>query len=248
MAESKPSMTEWLIASDAEGLKKATEAKFLQAAGSGAVSKQVLSQWLSQDRLYAQGYVNFIGNLLAKVRLPMNSGLAGMQWRVTNMLIGSLTNIKREIEFFHDVAKRYELNLEASSPGQDSYGPTTTTRAYQNFFGNASSQSALLLEGLLALWATEKCYNDAWTYASKADHGRSKNEATSDADGGALRKEFIPNWTSGEFGEFVKQIGGLVDELAAAEIRAGDEKDVRQRCGEVWKHVLWLEANFWPDL
>jgi hypothetical protein len=29
-----------------------------------------------------------------------------------------------------------------------------------------------------------------------------------DADGGVLRKEFIPNWASDKFAEFVEKIGG----------------------------------------
>ncbi|KUI64176.1 hypothetical protein VM1G_10973 [Cytospora mali] len=32
-----------------------------------------------------------------------------------------------------------------------------------------------------------------------------------DADGGALREEFIPNWGNSEFTAFVDQLGGIID-------------------------------------
>jgi hypothetical protein len=63
-------LTDYLMARDPEGFKKATQAPFLERAGKGTLDKRVLQQWLSQDRLYAQAYVRFASLLLANVRLP----------------------------------------------------------------------------------------------------------------------------------------------------------------------------------
>ncbi|KAA6416333.1 MAG: hypothetical protein FRX48_01053 [Lasallia pustulata] len=243
-------LTESLMDHDQEKYQAATQAPFLQAAGMGQVGKTPLSRWLSQDRLYAQGYVRFIGMMLSKFKLPSAAHTNRNSWYALDILISALTNIKRELLFFEDVAQRYGLDLETPWPGEDSFGPTPITRGYLDLFMNAASPAASLLEGMLLLWATEQCYYSAWLYAL---HSRSRQQQPideeaecTDADGGALRRDFIPNWTSDEFRDFVLQIGDLVDELAAEE----EELDRPKRTSymEVWKQVLWLEARFWPPL
>ena len=252
-------MTSWLMERVAEGFRAATQCVFLRAAGEGAVGKEVLSQWVSQDRLYAQGYIRFVGQMLAKMRLPNTAGTGTLQWRVTDILISGLTNVRRELGFFEDVGKRYELDLETPWQGEDTFGPTPTTKSYLDMFINASSAGTSLLEGMVALWATEKCYYAAWLYAlhctPKQPHRRPNpgdqepiDPLLSDADGGALRKEFIPNWTSDDFGNFVHQIGALVNELADVEKGKGMLEEEKKRCEEIWKQVLWLEERFWPVL
>ena len=250
-------MTQWLMDRDGEGFLKATQSSFLQAAGSGLVAKGVVERWLSQDRLYAQGYVKFIGMMLAKIRYPTSAGMDGLQWRLTDVLISALTNIRRELAFFEHVAKKYNLNLETPSPGQEIFATTPTTRAYLDLFGNVSGPNASILEGMTVLWATEKCYYSAWLFAlhsgprqqpitNSDPNSQADDLHASDLDGGALRKEFIPNWTNDEFGDFVHQLGALVNELAEAENERGSLDEEKRRCDEVWRQVLWLEAAFWP--
>lgn len=243
-------LTEGLMRRYQEDYQAATQAPFLRAAGMGQLGKTLLSQWLSQDRLYAQGYVRFIGMMLSKIKLPTAAGTTGIDWQVIDLLISALTNIKRELLFFEDVAKRYGLDIEAPWPGEHSFGPTPITRGYLDLFMNAASPGASLLEGMVVLWATEKCYYSAWLYALHSGSGRhqptDEQAELTDADGGALRREFIPNWTSDEFGDFVRQIGDLVDELAVLEEREDPQKGTTYE--EVWKQVLWLEARFWPPL
>ena len=243
-------VTEGLMRHRQEDYQAATQAPFLEAAGVGRVGKTLLSQWLSQDRLYAQGYVRFIGMMLSKIKLPIAAGTKGIDWQVMGILISALTNIKRELIFFDDVAKRYGLDLEAPWPGEEKFIPTPITRGYLDLFMNAASPGASLLEGMVVLWATEKCYYSAWLYAlqsqSRQQQPMGEEAELKDADGGALRREFIPNWTSDDFRDFVRQIGDLVDELALLEEQEHPRR--RTRYEEVWKQVLWLEARFWPLL
>ena len=91
-----------------------------------------------------------------------------------------------------------------------------------------------LLEGLLVLWATEKCYLDAWSFAKSCS---SEQEAEHDADGGALRSEFIPNWTSEGFGGFVDEIALILDEWA---VREGSLRKI-EVFKALWLHVLEIE-------
>jgi thiaminase len=65
-----PSLTQDLLDSDTEGFKTATQTRFLELAGRGKLSKEVLQKWLGQDRLYAQAYVRFASLLLANIKLP----------------------------------------------------------------------------------------------------------------------------------------------------------------------------------
>ena len=50
-------LTAYLLASTPNALTRATTHPFLAAAGRGTLPKPLLSQWLSQDRLYAQSYI-----------------------------------------------------------------------------------------------------------------------------------------------------------------------------------------------
>src|SRR6266536_1294513 len=64
-------LTKHLLELDVSGFEKATRSRFLEKAGKGILSKEVLQQWLSQDRLYAQAYIRFASLLLANIPLPV---------------------------------------------------------------------------------------------------------------------------------------------------------------------------------
>lgn len=68
--------------------------------------------------------------------------------------------------------------------------------------------------------------------------------AQSDADSGALRNEFIPNWSSKEFDDFVRNIADITDELAQ---REGAFRKI-ETFKALWLHVLEIEKGFWPDV
>ncbi|KAL2817033.1 hypothetical protein BDW59DRAFT_182372 [Aspergillus cavernicola] len=252
-----------------QALHTATTHPFLRLAGSGQIPKPLLSQWLSQDRLYAQSYVRFIGMLLAKIHLPASVGLqsssesglksegtrAGIEEKVLDILIEAITNIRTELKFFEDVAGEYSLDLnvpagEFSGSGSGSeakvggFGSGPITQSYIDMFMSAGSPGASLLEGLVVLWATEVCYLRAWRYAASF-LGEGVGGGRNDADGGALRERFIPNWASEEFEGFVERIGVVVDEVAKGEGLGGDG-DTLARCERWWRQVVWLEERFWP--
>ncbi|KAI9716791.1 MAG: hypothetical protein M1812_005131 [Candelaria pacifica] len=239
--------------------ESATQTPFLRLAGQGNISKSLLSQWLTQDKLYALAYVRFIAGLLLKVRLEDFSNFESvsndhnhneldhgndqtLSWRIATCLIGALQNIHREIEFFEDVGRRYGLQLETKDKAPN-------TEAYIALFDRMTTSSTLM-EGMIVLWATEKCYYSAWKYAASFLNTPTQEEQEQgetekrDLDGGALRTEFISNWTNEAFGKFVDELGDLVDKLAMRE----SEKVGMKACEQVWKEVLRLEKGFWPAL
>jgi hypothetical protein len=144
-----PSLTAHLLAVCRAQFTRATQQPFLTHAGCGSLAAGALSQWLVQDAHYARGYIRFVGQLLAKIRLPHtpNSQFHPM-YRTMDLLISALNNMRREMQFFEITATKYGLSL-----GPDPATPIT--RSLLDLFANASSSSASLLEGMVVLWGTE---------------------------------------------------------------------------------------------
>lgn len=241
-------LTVALLESHPEELKLATEAPFLKLAGQGKISKLQLSRWLSQDRLYAETYICFITSLIARVSLPfafVSDKSKSLRWRIVKLLTGALENIQTEIEFFTTTAEKYGLNLEQPFHDDENqqFRPEDATQQYMDLFRSFYNDATLpLIEGMVVLWATEKCYLASWTHASSFIEDAPSTSIENDADGGALREAFIPNWTTKEFAKFVDEIAELTDLLAQRE-QAGKKLEVYKA---VWLHVLDIEKQFWP--
>lgn len=124
-------LTAYLLASTPNALTRATTHPFLASAGRGTLPKSILSQWLSQDRLYAQSYIRFIGLLLSKIRLPTRNPtpttthLPTPEQNAITVLIDALINIRTELAFFEQTAQDYALDLTAISA--DEGGCTLTS-------------------------------------------------------------------------------------------------------------------------
>jgi thiaminase len=148
-------LTAYLLALDPESFRTATQARFLEKAGQGTLSREMLQQWLSQDRLYAQAYVRFAALLLANICLPAAVEPDDVQEQLADLIIDSLVNIRRELKFFEGVAQKYGLDVNAKaeevSDGVNEYR--------QLFFSTGQGIEAgrlSLLDGMMLLWATEK--------------------------------------------------------------------------------------------
>ncbi|KAK4176137.1 hypothetical protein QBC36DRAFT_13370 [Triangularia setosa] len=111
------------------------------------------------------------------------------------------------------------------------------------------------LEGAVTFWGTERVYLEAWSWARGQQEERPNGKG--DEDGGALRREFIPNWSSDEFREFVERLGVLIDQAVEREIRMVGEdrqkqeevrKEILGRVEGKWKTLLEGEKGFWPDV
>ncbi|KAJ5609123.1 hypothetical protein N7528_009690 [Penicillium herquei] len=144
-------LTTWLLQSTPQSLKRATSHPFLAAAGQGTLPKSILSQWLSQDRLYAQSYIRFIGQLLAKIRLdsraanPQTHLAFSPEHQAVDVLIDALVNIRTELRFFESTAAEYGLDLTAISADEggsalaiNDSGSIITTSAKISTTGSAS--------------------------------------------------------------------------------------------------------------
>lgn len=233
--------------------QRATQSQFLRLGGQGRLRRETLGEWLSQDRLYALAYVRFIGGLIPRVKFPYevnaNGTSATLEWRILTLLQGCLAGIMRELQLFEEIASRYDLDLAAVGPGALGFGPDATTKGYIELFDSFPSQPEedsprTLFDGLVVLWATEKAYLAAWSYANR--HSSQDADFEKDLDGGALRKHFIPNWTSQPFQDFVEEVKGCLE--AYAQSLAGEDNAVARfaTAAAMVKKVFVLEEGFWP--
>jgi thiaminase len=155
----------------------------------------------------------------------------------------------RELQFFEEIAMSYDLDLAAMGPGEKGFGPNGTTKAYIDLFDSFTTapqaeSPRTLFDGLVVLWGTEMAYLDSWSYAKQQDPQNAEFEK--DLDGGALRKKFIPNWTSPQFKELVKEIQACLDAYEES-LTGEDNTDARfVAAAAVLKKVLVLEEGFWP--
>ncbi|KAL1384300.1 hypothetical protein HDK64DRAFT_30904 [Phyllosticta capitalensis] len=234
-----PSLVAHLLNKYQASFTAATQQPFLSHAGCGTLSAPALCQWLVQDAHYARGYIRFIGNMLAKIRLPVVANSQFNQtYRVMDLLISALNNIRREMTFFEITATKFGLQMTEEPPNH-------ITRAYLDLFVSSTSTGASLLEGMVVLWATEHVYRTAWTYA--ASFTPTLSMPSTDPHIVALHQQLIPNWTSAPFSKFVDACRLLVDELANT-TTSPNGKEEMQRCEQLFEQVCWLEERFWPDV
>lgn len=250
------SLTRALLASDEEGYKRATQSEFLRAAAQGRLSRDVLGQWLANDKLYIHSYIHGLGRFLASLDLPDTEPAPESEpaptTKLVDWIVDALVNIRREEKFFVSTAAQYGIivNLEAQADGKVAEATKLEgLRRWEALFGSvaASSNTTNLpwLEAAVVYWGTEICYLKAWTWAK--EQLRPNADASKDADGGAVRKEFIGNWTSDEFVAFVNQLGAIIDEAVQGQGEQG-KKELYERALDNWKGVLLAEEAFWPKL
>lgn len=271
MANPSFSLTTHLLGLDPPGYTAATEAPFLTAAGEGRLSKQTLGKWLANDRLYLHAYVKAVGRTLAIVDLPQTTpdpaAEAAPETRFVDWLFSTLTALRREERLFIDVSRKYGLSIELDTMTTTEGGrqvervPGTAKLPglvmFEKLFGSLHPAASVdrnlplpWLEAAVVFWGTEKTYSDAWTWAKSKQAGETEAGA-GDADGGALRKEFIPNWSNTEFVTFVQQLSGIIDNAVseAVTVLGGDVKEsLVQRAQKVWTELVAAEKAFWPEV
>ncbi|KAK4197666.1 hypothetical protein QBC40DRAFT_231733 [Triangularia verruculosa] len=302
MTSSQPtapfSLTKHLLSLEPEVFTAATQHPFLLAAAKGTLSKDVLSHWLVNDRLYIHAYIRAAGQLLASLELPKHlpgeqagSGKEeedAFEVRLVDWLIEALGAVRREEKMFLEVGGRYQLvdfvgvssttakravaKVKGLEVIEGLFGEVGMVKGEKKggglgswFLGAAAagggggdlpvSVKIPWLEGAVTFWGTEKVYLEAWSWAREQQEERPNG--IEDEDGGALRKEFIPNWSSDEFREFVEKLGVLIDQAVEREIgMAGEDgqkqeevkKEILGRVEGKWRTLLEGEKGFWPDL
>lgn len=250
-------VTTHLLSINHQQFLRATRHPFLARAANGTLPKSVVAQWLANDREYIQGYISTISNLLNLVRSQRTTATApgaepDIETRLITWLESALQNGEREVRLFQEVADIYKLDIAAS--------PLSSTvqleglRHYQSLFAKVAAQQPNSfipwLEGAILLWATERVYYEAFSWSRRQDAQASPRNFDKDQDGGAMRREFIPNWSNRDFLVFVEELERIVNEGVSEAVGRDDARwaAVKQRTDFIWKAVLDAEETFWPDV
>ncbi|KAF7544171.1 hypothetical protein G7Z17_g10161 [Cylindrodendrum hubeiense] len=253
------SLTDALLVSDKDGYQRATQSQFLRLAANGRASKDMLGRWLANDHLYIHSYVRGVGRLISFLEFPDTAPLStddlGSTTKLLDWLVGALVNIRREEKFFIQTAAQYGIrinlgtDLEGRVPQDAKLEGLRRWEALFDSLACGDSGNLPWLEAAVVYWGTERCYLDAWSWA-KAQL-TAQEDANNDEDGGALRNEFIGNWTSKEFSEFVDELGAIIDEAVEEQVRKGGEsakQELLKRAEAKWLEILIAEEGFWPKM
>lgn len=264
-------LTTHLLSISIPQFKRTTTAPFLSRAAQGQLPKSLIAEWLANDRLYIQGYISLAENLVRIVEQTSKATRAtattvdveSIENRLLRWLDAAIENVKREFEWFDEMTKSYNLTAPTPSSSQKSLGVQRFEALFSQLSSQRPNEFLPWLEGAVCLFSTEKVYYEAWSWARKQDRrrsadggcsrSRSPNPATmdysKDLDGGAMRKEFIPNWSNKNFMMFVETLERIINEGVGEAVSKDDKRwqEVKARADAVWQATLDAEEAFWPD-
>jgi thiaminase len=161
-----------LVVSAGKLWRESTEADFLTAIRDGKLPREAFQRWLVQDYLFAKGLTAF--QAIAVARAPRSA---------QKVLIGGLSALDAELDWFEQNAQRQALDLNAALH--------PTCRRYVDYL--IASAYTQPFEVLLAiLYGVEASYLCAW----------------SAVEASGPYAEFINRWSNAQFVGYVR---GLLD-------------------------------------
>ena len=145
----KPSLANHLLSRHRAAIEDATQLSFLSQAGCGTLSTIALEQWLTQQGHMSRALVPFIGSLTSKIRLPeIKDPQKDTTWRALDLLVSTLSNATKELEFLRTTMLKYGLRSDGKLPKHG-------TKGLVDLLLSTSSPGASLLEGMVLLWSIE---------------------------------------------------------------------------------------------
>lgn len=193
-----------LIKRHAETWRKATRHPFLDGVRDGGLPEGAFEAWLVQDYLFVTDLLIFQSRLLARAPRPAQA-----------VIIGGLVALEEELGWFEGLAADRGLALDAPRH--------PTTAAYRDLL--CDLEDASYTAGIVALWAAERAYLDAWRGA---------------APGHPDYRPFVEHWTVPDFAGYVAGLGEVAD--AALDGATGEERGGAE---EAFLAVARLERDFW---
>jgi len=193
-----------LVQRHAEAWRKATRHPFLDGVRDGGLPEGAFEAWLVQDYLFVSDLLVFQSRLLARAPRPAQA-----------VIIGGLVALEEELGWFEGLAADQGLALDVSRH--------PTTAAYRDLLSDLEDRS--YPAGIVALWAAERAYLDAWRGA---------------APGHADYRPFVEHWTVPAFAGYVAGLEETVDD--ALDGATGEE---REGAEEAFLAVARLERDFW---
>lgn len=174
---------------------------FLVAVRDGSLPVASFAAWLVQDYRFVTDLLWFQARLLA--RSPRHA---------QDVLAAGTVALVQELTWFE--ARAGELDLTLDAP------PLPATAAYRSLLERLDTSGVPV--ALTALWAIERAYLDAWSFA---------------APGGHPYREFVGHWTTPEFADYVRSLAAAADRALADAATADVDA--------VFADVVRAEVDFW---
>ncbi|KAH8917002.1 heme oxygenase-like protein [Atractiella rhizophila] len=228
------SLTSRLISSNQQLFDISTRHRFLEQVGLNTIDSSKVARFLEQDRNFAFVYGRIAAILTGRVPVGNAERATGKERGsdeyIFRLLGSGVTNSIREIAFFETLSPLFSKPLNLSSP------PSSACTNYTSYLIKVCSLPTDFREGLVAFWALERIYLEGWTYAASL----SAEHLLEGKDGDVNPwRELLNNWTSVEFGEYVRSLANVVDSLS----QEGDPFE--EKANEVFNTVAKMEVDFW---
>lgn len=181
---------------------RATQHPFLAAVNDGTLPFPAFATWLVQDYRFVGDLLRFQSRLLA--RAPRHAQPA---------LAAGVVGLVDELAWFEDQASALGLDLGAPA--------LPATLAYQRLLDRLDA--AAVPAALAGLWAVERVYLDAWSFA---------------APGADAYRDFVAHWTMPAFAAYVDALADAADR-ALADVAPPAELD------GLFADVADAEVGFW---
>jgi thiaminase/transcriptional activator TenA len=193
-----------LISENPGAWEHATKHPFLDECQSGEIKADQFNTWLVQDYLFVIEFTRMAAHLVTIAPI-----------RHLDVLLGGLSALKDELNWFREKAEERSLKLAAAQQ--------ETCESYCRFMrelrGDAYPVQAV------AFWAIESAYNQAWQLPGPM---------------APPYDEFANRWGNAVFTEYVRLL-----EIQANEALTDVDPETEQRTREVFSRIADLERGFW---
>jgi thiaminase/transcriptional activator TenA len=193
-----------LLQNHAQAWEEATVHPFLEQCKLGTIQPQQFNRWLVQDYLFVVDFTRMVGR-----------GLASAPPHHFDVILGGLTALKDELNWFKEKAAQRQLNLDAQKQ-------LTCTEYCDYMYSLADMPYPVLAT---ALWAIELAYNQGWQLPGVMPEPYD---------------EFADRWGNPGFTEYVKLL-----EQQADEVLQTASATVQKQAEEAFLRVAKFEKDFW---
>ena len=176
---------ETLIAENSELLKKACDHPFLRNLADGTITDEQFLRWLLQDYLWVREFEQALAVLAS--RAPRE---------VRRPFFEALLNLHAEVELFEETAARAGVDIRHGEM-------CLSCHAYASFL-LATSVVRSFEEAIIAFYASDLAYLDAWSFVKRSQKKQSPWQ------------EFIDLWTQEGYRHWVETLAKMVDDVADA--------------------------------
>lgn len=202
---------EKMIKEHAALIDRARRHPFMEKVAAGTIPESQFLDWLSQNYLWTRNFERFLANLGA--RAPKG---------LSRSFCEAMLNLHGEIELFEEISAKTDAKLVN---GRMNFA----CAAYANFM-TATVFTRTFGEGLVACYASNYAFREAWVHAKQTQSEPSRWQ------------EFVDLWSQEGFKHWVDTLASLVDKCA----ETAPEESL-PRMSETFRFAVMFSIKFWSS-